>query len=265
MLELAAGNYLVGKLLVIDKPLTLRAAAETRPVIGFERTALFEIQQGGSLKLQGLRLSGANAPDNAGNSLVRTSRYSMLNAYQLLVEDCDIEKLDVNHSFNFFTVAKGTFAYSIDIRNSRFSDITGAILELDRETDDLGLYNVEYVSIVDSTFTNIGEALAVLYRGGTDESTFGPHFELRATTLDNVGHNKRNKSGSSVSLLGVQVAGIHGNEFNSSRPVRVMLTVGDPITTITGNRFVGTPAPEISGGEISGGEVTTLGDNVMVK
>ena len=250
IIELEPGDYLVSKFIEIHVPVTVRAADPgKKPKIEFERTALFEIKDGGSLKLQGLRFSGKSAPDNAGNAMIRTSRYSMLNAYDLLVEDCDVVDLDVNHSFNFLGASKGTLANRIEIRNSRFANISGAVLELDKETDDLGLYNAEYVTIEDSGFENIGKALAVLYRGGTDESTFGPHFELSSSTLTNVGNNKRNKSRASVSLLGVQLADIHEVEFIESAPVRVTLTVGGPITRIGSNTFKATPAPEILNGE----------------
>lgn len=249
VIELMPGHYQVRKLISVDKPLTIRAGGDPRPTIGFERTALFEIGQGGGLKLQGLVIDGSSAPDSAGNTVVRTSRYSMLGSYQLLLDDCEVRDLDVNHSFNFLTVSRSTFADRIEIRNSTFSNISGAILELDKETDDLGLYNVEYVTIADSSFEDIGEALAVLYRGGTDESTFGPHFELRGTVLKNVGHNKRNKSSSTVSLHGVQLTGIFNNEFIGSKPIRAMLTVGDPVTVISDNHFKSTPGPVIVNGE----------------
>jgi poly(beta-D-mannuronate) lyase len=254
IIELQAGNYLASKLLLIDTPLTFRAAspsASPRPLLEFERNALFEIADGGSLKLDGLEFSGEKSPDNAGNTLIRTSRYSMLNAYQLVVENCEIKKLNINHSFNFLSVSRSTFADRIEIRNSKFLDITGAVLELDKETDDLGLYNAEYVSISDSSFENIGEAVAILYRGGTDESTFGPHFELRESTLNNVGNNNRNKSGNSVLLHGVQVATLSENEWQASKPVRVSITVGDPVTTINDNQFKATAAPVIENGTVN--------------
>ena len=252
VLELTGEQYEVTRLIRIDRPLTIRGPSgdEDKPLILFERNALFEIADGGSLQLKGLRLSGKNAPDAAGNSLIRTSRYSMLTPYQLIIDDCEVVDLDVNHSFNFLTVAKSTFAFRIEITHSDFRNISGAVLELDKETDDLGLYNVEYVTIADSTFTDIGEALAVLYRGGTDESTFGPHFEVRNTRLSNVGKGKRNKSDSSLSLHGVQVASLFDNEFNGSEPIRMMLTVGEPVTRADNNRFNDTPSPVINGGEV---------------
>jgi len=243
---LAPGDYQVTKTLVIDRPLTIRAAsADERASIEFERTALFEIADGGSLKLVGLDISGRSAPDMAGNSLIRTSRYSMLGNYDLVVQDVAIRDLDTNHSFNFFTVAKHTFASRIEISDSSFENITGHVLFLNRESDDLGIYNGEYVSITRSAFRNIQGSVADIYRGGTDESTFGPHFELSESTIDDVGHGKRNKARASIRLLGVQAANIRDNAFVGSRPVRVIHTVGEPVTRFADNEFSSTPAPII--------------------
>ena len=143
-----------------------------------------------------------------------------------------------------------TFADQVEIHGSTFRNVSGHILALDQEKDDLGRYNAEYVAIAGSVFENIGKTLAALYRGGTDESTFGPHFSLHHSELTNVGHDKRNSTGASIFLHGVQVANISDNRIKDSRPIRVELTVGDPKTIIRNNQFSGTPAPEVSGGEI---------------
>jgi poly(beta-D-mannuronate) lyase len=240
---LAPGDYAVSRTIVVDKPVTVRAKGIVR--ITFERTALFEIVDGGSLKLVGVTISGAEAPDVAGNAAIRTSRYSMLNNYALVVEDSTIEDLDTNHSFNFFALAKHTFADRIEIRNSTFRNVTGSVLALNREDDDLGIYNGEYIRIDNSEFKNIGGAVADIYRGGTDESTFGPHFTLRASTINDVGKNKRNKSKASIRLHGVQATDIHDNVFIDSRPIRVTETVGEPVTRLSGNAFDGTAESEI--------------------
>jgi poly(beta-D-mannuronate) lyase len=239
----APGDYPVSRTIVVDKPLTVRAEGKVR--ITFERTALFEIVDGGSLKLVGVTISGAEAPDVAGNAAIRTSRYSMLNNYALVVEDSTIEDLDTNHSFNFFALAKHTFADRIEIRNSTFRNVTGAVLALNREDDDLGIYNGEYIRIDDSEFKKIGGAIADIYRGGTDESTFGPRFTLRASTIDDVGKNKRNKSKASIRLHGVQATDIHDNVLVDSRPIRVTETVGEPVTRLSGNALDGTAETEI--------------------
>ena len=195
--------------------------------------------------MSGLTISGRAAPDVAGNSAIRTHRYSMLDNYALVVEDSTIQDLNTNHSFNFLSVARHTFADRIEIANSVFRNITGHVLSLAQETDDLGLYNGEYISIVGSTFQNIEGAVADIYRGGTDESTFGPHFELRASSLDSVGKGSRNKSAASIRLLGVQATDIFDNVVADSRPVRVIHTVGDPVTRLEDNRLERTPEPII--------------------
>lgn len=261
VIELKPGHYQVEKLIVIDKPLTIRSAGSEKPVIEFERTALFEIHEGGALKIEGLLISGASAPDVAGNSLIRTSRYSMLAPYDLIVKDCEIKDLDVNHSFNFLSVSKSTFAERIEIHDSKFTNISGAILALDKETDDLGLYNVEYVTITESDFEDIGKALLSIYRGGTDESTFGPHVEIRGAALNSVGNDKRNKGGASVLMHGVQVVSIKDNRFEDSKPIHIMQTVGEPVTRIQDNVFEDTLAPEILNGPaiLSGNTVTETG------
>lgn len=250
VLNLLPGLYRVRKTIVIDRPLSIRAAQGRGSVrLEFERPALFELDDGARLGLSGLEISGAVSPDMSGNSVIRTSRYSMTSNYSLSVEDCSIIDLDVNYSFNFFSVAKNTFADAIRITRSEFSDISGSVISLSREVDDLGRYNGEVISVIDSRFSNIGSAVVDIYRGGTDESTFGPRLEIRSSVLDSVGHNARNRTDASIRLLGVQVADIQDNEFIDSRPIRVTHTVGDPITRIDGNRFANTPEPVV--GEIA--------------
>lgn len=256
-LELTAGHYKVAKTLIIDKPLSIVAAgpvAETveeegsqnKVSISFERSALFEIEGDGSLQLQGLDISGIDSPDSTGNSLIRTSRYSMLENYRLEILDSVISDLDTNHSFHVLRVAKSTFADAITIRNSQFKNINGYVLGLDQELDDDGRYNAEYVDIIDSSFINVQGAVVSFYRGGTDESTFGPHLTMTGSKIINSGFSKRNKAGASILLHGVQVAAIGDNLFQNSRLIKVNHTVGEPRTRIEANRFIDTAEPVVA-------------------
>lgn len=246
VLSLEAGRHLVSRTLVVEHPLTVRSSDPGEPAaIEFERTALFEIADGGSLKVSNLVISGKSAPDTVGNAVVRTSRYSMLNNYVLVVEDSTIADLDVNHSFNFLSAAKRTFADRISISGSSFRNVTGHVLSLDKEVEDLGIYNGEYVEIRDSSFEDVEGSIANIYRGGTDESTFGPHFELSASTIRSVGTGSRNKTKASVRLHGVQDTRIFGNVFVDSEPVRITHTVGEPVTRIRDNEYRSTDVPVI--------------------
>ena len=259
---LGAGDYTLTRTLKLDKPLTFKSAGNVNIV--FEGSALFEINDGGSLRVEGLNISGAEAPDNAGNSVIRTSPYAMLRNYRLEIVNSNFTDNDVNHSFNIVNASKGTFADNILIENSNFSDVTGAVLKLSSESDDYGIYNSEYVTIKNSAFKNIGGAVVDYYRGGTDESTFGPHFLLVNSTLDNVGKDKRNKSKASLHLHGVQVTNVSGNTFTNSRPFLINHTVGEPKTEISGNTFSGTDAPLVY--ELNSGLEPTakISDNIGI-
>lgn len=243
ILRLKRGNYIVSRVLEIDRPLTVEAAAGEAVRIDYERSTLFEIKDGGSLYLKNLHISGEKTPDSAGNSVVRTQRASMLNNYELIVDGSKVTDLNINHSFNFLNVYKSTFADRIDIRNSEFSDVTGSILKLDSESDDYGIYNSEYVKIENSSFSNVEGTLVNYYRGGTDESTFGPHFNLESSNLEKVGWGPRNTTSASMLLHGVQVSSIQRTSVVDSKAIKLMHTVGEPVSTISENTFVSSPAP----------------------
>jgi poly(beta-D-mannuronate) lyase len=243
VIVLSAGDYVANKFLRLDKPLTIKGTGEVN--LTFERTAMFEILNGGSLQLINVNISGDDSPDYAGNSVIRTSPYSMLRNYRLEIIDSDFRDIDTNHSFNIVTAAKGTFADNILIKNSTFENVSGAILKLDKEIEDYGIYNAEYLTIEDSRFKNVGHSLVDYYRGGRDESTFGPHFALTNSTLSNIGKDKRNKSEASIFLHGVQVTNMSGNTFEDGKPFLINHTVGEPKTVISGNKFVDMPAPKV--------------------
>ncbi len=237
IVELAPGDYEVGKVITLDHAVTVRAQGDAK--ITFDRSSLFEIRDGGAIKLSGLEISGESAPDYAGNSVIRTSRYSMLDNYEVVIEDSVIYDLDVNRFFDVLAGFKGTMADRITITDSTFSEISGAVLKLDAEADDLGIYNADYVTITGSSFSNIQGPLVALYRGGTDESTFGPHFTMNESHVTNVGNGTKNKSGASIFLHGVQVTEIAENTVIKSAPIVINHTVAEPRTRVLKNRFDG--------------------------
>jgi poly(beta-D-mannuronate) lyase len=138
----------------------------------------------------------------------------------------------VNHTFDFLKVYKNTFADSVEILNTEMTNITGSILSLDKETEDLGIYNVENVSIKGSKFTDIEGPVANIYRGGTDESTFGPIVVVEGNEFTNTGHGSRNKIEASLKFHGVQKLHVSNSNWNSSAPLELYLTNGEPITVI---------------------------------
>tara|TARA_R110000868_G_scaffold220257_4_gene471451 strand:- start:23014 stop:25347 length:2334 start_codon:yes stop_codon:yes gene_type:complete len=243
----SAETYQLTKTINIFHPLTFKTDGDKKAIILFGRMSAIDIQNGGGLSLDGIAFDGAKAPDYAGNAVIRTSANSMNENYTLFINNCEFSNLIVNHSFDVVKVSKSTFADTLSIQNSTFKNITGNIVALDKETDDTGVYNAEYVIMKNNVFKDVQGAALRLYRGGTDESTFGPFLELEHNVFDNVGHGKRNKYNASISLYGVQENAIKNNIFKDSKGLKMYLVVGEPIVNILNNDFYNSETLEVSG------------------
>ena len=207
----------------------------------------FEIQDGGSISLENIIFDGTKSPDYAGNSVISTSKNSMLDNYKLFIDNCIFKDMVVNHSFDVLRVSKGTFADSISIQNSTFRNISGSIAALDTETDDIGAYNVEYFLMKNNTITELQGAALRLYRGGKDESTFGPFLEIEHNVFDHVGFGSKNKYDAAVSLYGVQEIDIKNNIFKDSKAINMHLVVGEPIVKVRNNDFYNSEEMTVTG------------------
>ena len=245
VIELDDGKYDVRKIIRIDKTLSIRSKNKQKSRISFDRSTLFEIANGGSLSIDGVVMDGKNSPDSSGNTLIRTAKWGMYQNYRFEIKNSLIEDLDINHSFHFFDSGSRAFANYINVESNVFKNITGDLFRLDKERDDLGIYNAEYLTIKDNHLIDIQGSLVKLYRGGTDESTFGPHLYFAGNKVSNVGLGKRNKSKASLWLHGVQVATLKQNEFLNSQAIKIEHTVGEPITRIENNQFKDTSFPSV--------------------
>lgn len=246
VLLLAPGQYVVDRVIGLDKTLSIRGAkAEDRSgvVIRFTRPSLVELRQGGNLQIADVTVDGSLAPDSVGNSVIRTTSFPLQANMKVELAGIAVRNLTVNKAFNVLTLGKGALADRVTIRNSAFSEVSGAIVAADSETDDFGRYNVEYLDIVDSNFADIAGPLASVYRGGTDESTFGPSVTITGNALSNVGRGSANGAQASFLLHGVQTAQIAHNALTRSAPIKVVHTVGTPRTSVAQNIFTQTQRP----------------------
>ncbi|CAA0353396.1 Poly(Beta-D-mannuronate) lyase [Alteromonas infernus] len=245
VLVLGEGKYSEEKIIKVEKVLSIEGASSDLVTILPQRSALFEISDNGALALQSVTLAGTDAPDAAGNTLIRTKKWGMLTNYRFTMDNVKVVDVDINHSFHFFSAGARSFATHFSVTNSHFETISGNVFAFNKEKDDLGIYNVEVLNISNNVFENVSGALALIYRGGTDESTFGPKVTLSDNTLTKVGHGKRNKRKASIFLHGVQKTNIRNNTFDSSAKVRIEHTVGEPQTTLSQNSFSNTDKPSI--------------------
>ncbi|NVK26263.1 MAG: alginate lyase [Gammaproteobacteria bacterium] len=236
VIYLEPGEYTVRKTLSLDKVLTFKGQSGLVKLT-FLRKTLFNIEDKGSLRIDGLIIDAKDAPDSAGNVLIANTRLPTIYNYRLEILNTSVQNLNVNHSFHVFDSGYRAFADHIVIKNSVFNNITGDILRLNKELDDLGIYNAEYVTLRNNKFIDVQGTLINLYRGGTDESTFGPHFVMLNNELNNVGNGKRNKSKVVATIHGAQVTNIENNSFEQTPDLIINHTVGEPQTKVLANHF----------------------------
>jgi poly(beta-D-mannuronate) lyase len=230
-LALAPGRYIERAAVTIDKPIAIVAADShaAKPSLRFEGSTFFALSGRGELALRGLHISGAAAPDAAGNSVIRLAAPHPPHNYSLTIADCEVQDLRTNRAFAVVRAEQGAFAQSVRIERSSFRDISGTALSLRGETEPLGKYSVEDLVLSDVEFANVsGPAIDVL-RAGRDESTFGPRVRLERVTFNNVG-----AGGPAARLHGVQQLDVEHAQFERTAPIEATIEVGQPSITVNG-------------------------------
>ncbi|RJY10006.1 polysaccharide lyase 6 family protein [Aurantiacibacter aquimixticola] len=236
---LSPGTYEIDRTIPVAARVAVSGSPDGETVITFARPTLFELQTGGGLRLSDLTIDGAAAPDSSANAVIRTSTMPVSGNLAIEMDGVTVRNLDVNSDFDVIYFGASTLADSVRIIDSTFTDISGTVVSAASEADDQGRYNVEYLDIEGSQFRNVRGGVADVYRGGRDESTFGPHVGITGSSFVDVGEG----SGASLTLHGVQRTEIARNRFESSAPIAITHTVGVPVTALSNNDFVATPEP----------------------
>ncbi len=211
----ASATYPVEKTMVVKYPLVIRAAEglATRPklnYVGDSRLFSFiSIENGGELLVRGLAFEGHSGGSGVAESGISTSRKPMIEHYNLFVEDCEFFDFQASRH-NAFRAYPSTFADTVSFKNCIFYEISGTAIELAGEKDDRGKYSAEYVFVENCVFRNVMGAAMDLYRGGNDESTFGPFLTVNNCVFDFVNNKEQ---GSVLRLIGVQNADIRNSIF----------------------------------------------------
>lgn len=230
-LVLAPGDYVEEKTINLQLPVTVRAAEPGTVNLSFERRNLFMLSSNGGLRLSGLTVTGASAPDNVGNSFITSSTRGGAGNHIVELSNMAFEDFVINRAFSIVTAAKGTFFDRVEVSDSVFKNISGVPFKFDAETDDFGIYNVEYLIIENSEFSDLRSSVASIYRGGRDESTFGPHGWISGSSFTNIG----NEDTPLAVLHGAQNVKIENNRMQGANPVRHVITTGIPKVVNAGN------------------------------
>lgn len=252
-LQLTSGVHKVSAPIVVRHPITV--VGPRSAVLRSATATLFQLEEGGSIRLQGLSLSGADAPKSKGNALIRTAPQSTIANYAIELSRVSVARLNGSDGFDVVATTAGTMGDHIAIDGSAFADVSGSVIAAAAETGKKGTYGAESIEIANSSFRNVARVADVL-RGGTDESTFGPSFLVTQSDVSGGGSPI-------LSLSGVQNVRIEKNRFQRSGEIRIDHSVGAPQVTITGNQFIATPAPRLAKLYPQGSPQVVMSGNVM--
>ena len=207
IVELTANEYDVLSSLKIDKRLTVRSAeavGKSRVVYsGSAQTPAFEMNPGGHLVLESVVLQG-----DGDSYAFAPLRENMSSLYNLEVSGSEISDFDFVLKAHKYSFAEYVVFESTTIQNCANG------LELSAEDDDKGDYNAENVSVLNSTFDNVGKNVIDYYRGGYDESTVGGNLVVTGSTFTNSGSGERD--GILIDTYGIINVDLSGNTFRDN-------------------------------------------------
>ena len=216
VIVLAKGTYPIQSTLLIDKPLTIRAADRTnKPLILFKGEKpenMVTIADNGELIIENIVFDGVLEPGKVLAKAGISTAADMIKPYTLTVDGCEFQNFGEG---NFFAIkgTKATFAKSVIIRNCIFSNLSGDAINYAAEKDDIGRYNVDDMLIENCSFYRLLGLPINIYRGGSDESTAGPYVTIRHCNFVDCCNKER---GSVMRLIGPQVLLIENCNFDNS-------------------------------------------------
>lgn len=231
ILILGAGHFNEPQTIDVKFPITIKAAEPLASSLSFERRNLFLLSSKGAIKLEGVEVTGERAPDASGNSFIASTSLGGSGNHTVKIINSKLSNFVVNRGFSIVSAAKGTFFDKVLIEGTEISNVSGIPFKFDTETDDFGIYNVEYLKIRNSKFRQIRKEVANVYRGGRDESTFGPHIIVTDSEFTDVGSSEEPL----LKLHGAQFIRLENNTANNIRPALHTITTGKPKVTSVGN------------------------------
>ena len=218
---------LTGKAYLFTRPICttpslFKLSANLRDTISFKTTkflpSLFIVPGGTSATFGGLNLDASGC--NVGSFLSADTNGSS-NHSNILFGFCIIQNLKAN---NFLLTPKYSILDCIFFSATFFKNDSCNLFSLDKETDNVGYYNVEHLLVGNCGFVNHKGSILNLYRGGKDESTMGPNLAFNNNIIENCTNEKE-----LINLFGVQVSSITNNKFINSNPNKTIISYGDNV------------------------------------
>ncbi|WP_075341354.1 chondroitinase-B domain-containing protein [Tenacibaculum agarivorans] len=204
---LTAKNYTITTPVSIKTEIVITSKnKEERAQLHFTGEASgFKLYPNSNLKLTNVELLG-----DGTQKAFSTLDENMYTTYNLFVDNTQVSNFKT-----IFEATKGSFADEISITNSELTNCKYGIL-LNKEIDDKGDYNAEFLTIENSKFSNIAKDVINYYRGGYDESTIGGNLIVKKNTFTNCGKSELN--GILIKNRGIVNLEFENNSFINNSP-----------------------------------------------
>ncbi len=208
IISLIKGTYKLNASLIIDKSISIVSKNKKSQLVFSSENTAFQMHPKGYLTLKNVVLTG-----NKSQNTFTTLDKNMSKAYNLHLDNVEIKNFK-----SVLEVSKGSFADSITVANSIIKNCERGFM-LNKEKNDGGDYNAEFVTITNTTFDGIEEVVLDYYRGGYDESTIGGNLILKNNTFTNSG--KAEKDQILIKNRGIVNVEFANNTFKNN-PVKVI-------------------------------------------
>ena len=223
IIRLTATEYHLTKPLLISNDVQFIGDNGVLKFISDKMPAAFIISKNGKLTLKDLSIDGNGLH---ATNLICSDSTGYSDHYQLAISGCSFQNMKRENNFeNFFYAYKHTVADSIVIHDNSFVNNDCNVFIMSDQKDDKGYYNAEKVFIGHNRFINQSGMLLNIYRGGTDESTLGPHVVFSHNLLKNCSAALANDP--LISLMGAQQSEIFSNSFSNCSPKGTLLLYKD--------------------------------------
>jgi len=203
---LKAGLYQFEKPITIKGNMTITSNSAT---VNFTTTGpidqLFTLEQNAQLTLRTININASGVQSQ--NFIAVNSNGSGIHN-SVRISASNIENFA---GASMVKAPKSAYLDAITIEKSVFKNNKGTVLSLKDEDDNKGYYNAEKIVVTNNSFINHTGPLAVIYRGGNDESAMGPIFSFSANKIVNCSANE-----TLIGLFGVQLSTIENNMFTAS-------------------------------------------------
>lgn len=214
---LKAGTYTFEKPIIIKGNITITSNGA---VVSFTTISamdqLFTLQQNAQVTLQNSSINASAV--SAQHFIAVTSDGSGIHN-SIGITGCKIQGFT---GTAILMAPKSSYLDKITIQNCAFENNKATLLSLKDEDDNKGYYNAEKIVVTNNSFINHAGPLAVIYRGGNDESTMGPIFSFSANKIVNCSANEP-----LIGLFGVQQSTIENNMFTASNKTGNIISYTD--------------------------------------